>query len=315
MSQMLKNVSRKNAAKVINAVKNESVKPIIQKLGVIRGEEAQNICLNGVATSDNGPVFQMLDWNTFQQPDVYQRKLSNSHVKAIVDNFNPKALGCFHVAKRKGTNLLYLMDGQHRWIALHNLVANGVQVPTLVRCFVYEYTDQKEEAQLFELFNNAKATTDSVRFNAGLYSKNPEVLSILNDVRSEGFDLKFGSGRIGNGKNNYITGGTANLREIHNNYPGLLGPVMQLLRMAKGNNNASDVPKEIKNTQFLKSMAIFLDNQPNKDNIPSIATRLKHVDLVQAWLDGKRAPSGYDRTKETAKTIEQQYAAVKHLAK
>jgi hypothetical protein len=86
-----------------------------------------------------------------------QRALVESRVDAMVQTFNPDALGVLTVSHRPdGT--YHIVDGQHRWAACTKY---GQEY---VRCNVYTGLTRQDEAALFRVLNNTKIVNALDRF-------------------------------------------------------------------------------------------------------------------------------------------------------
>jgi hypothetical protein len=107
----------------------------------------------------------------------YQRPLSNGNKKNIKDNFDHNAVGIITLCKRRGTNVLNAVDGQHRVTVLSELIEEG---SPLVRCntvlaVVIPNTTRESEAGLFETLNTNKPVTGNNKTRARIVSgKSPQ---------------------------------------------------------------------------------------------------------------------------------------------
>ena len=78
---------------------------------------------------------------------TYQSPVKESHVKEIVKNFNPEAVGIITVSHRDGK--YYVPDGQHRVEAYKRL---GIKY---IYAEVHEGLTQEDEAEMYILLNKA----------------------------------------------------------------------------------------------------------------------------------------------------------------
>lgn len=75
----------------------------------------------------------------------YQRQITETTVKKIVNNFDPRGLGHIMVSHRDG--MYWVFDGQHRLEAMKRLGAETIEAIT------YEGMDYKDEAKAWDYFN------------------------------------------------------------------------------------------------------------------------------------------------------------------
>ncbi|HEY7415552.1 MAG TPA: DUF6551 family protein, partial [Ktedonobacteraceae bacterium] len=95
----------------------------------------------------------------------YQRPLNEAQVRRIVKNFNPLALGLLTVSRRTN-DIEWTVDGQHRLIALEELIAAGKFLGDTIECRVVQGLSIQEEADLWTLLSTAKAPGSLDLFHA-----------------------------------------------------------------------------------------------------------------------------------------------------
>jgi hypothetical protein len=105
--------------------------------------------------------------------ESYQRSVKNEHVLKIVAKFKPRALGTFEVSQREDG--YYLVDGQHRYLAMKQL---GLAM-THVSCTVHTGLSREEEADLCDLKNDTRRMHPIDKFKVSFVAGHPEVLSIV----------------------------------------------------------------------------------------------------------------------------------------
>lgn len=93
----------------------------------------------------NAPVGRM-EWLRADtiRPWKHQRDLSKAAAVKIARDFDPDTLGTLTITRRDGVN--YLLDGQHRLVAIKDVLGWGEQN---VPCVVYEGLTDQQEAKLF----------------------------------------------------------------------------------------------------------------------------------------------------------------------
>lgn len=132
------------------------------------------------------PVFTQLH-SSILLSDIYQRNLNMPRVRKIVKNFNPNLVNPIKVSHRDG--LYYVIDGQHTLTAL-KLMNNNQDLK--VNCFVYEGLTQQDEAYLFAQQTGISSKVDSEhKIQALSIANDPQVLDMINIVKSIGFDFDF----------------------------------------------------------------------------------------------------------------------------
>jgi hypothetical protein len=115
-------------------------------------------------------VFQIVQEGDLEVDEAYQRPLG-AFVNNIVDDFMPALIGTL-IVNHRGKKL-YVIDGQHRLVALRIL---GIQD---VPCIVYQGLTRADEAKLFaKLQTERRRIRPSQRFAAEVVAKNPRALSI-----------------------------------------------------------------------------------------------------------------------------------------
>lgn len=121
----------------------------------------------------------------------YQRNLSNSHLKYLVQYFDINLFSPPIVNKRADGNY-YTVDGDHRIRAWFTKFGDK---PVL--CKVYAGLSRDEEANMFLVVNNPKANKGiaaSERLNTMLNLNDPEVTDMVNAAELCGVKISFGNG-------------------------------------------------------------------------------------------------------------------------
>lgn len=150
---------------------------------------------------DDGSMLKLIHIDKLESDSSYQRPSSRGKIEQIARHFNPSAMREIAVGQRKGTKKFFICDGQHRVEAL-KFRRDRLQekdTPEYVRCVVFLNTTLAKEAELFNLFNTAKASNGNDRFRARLaHAGNPEH-TIEKILKQYGFTIEFNSGRTSRG--------------------------------------------------------------------------------------------------------------------
>jgi hypothetical protein len=133
-------------------------------------------------------VFRIVQEYDLEVDEAYQRPLG-TFVNNIADDFMPALIGTL-IVNHRGKKL-YVIDGQHRLVALRIL---GIQD---VPCVVYQGLTRAEEAQLFaKLQTERRRIRPSQRFTAEVVAKNPRALAIKKVLDTAGVTITDVGGRL-----------------------------------------------------------------------------------------------------------------------
>ena len=220
----------------------------------------------------------------------YQRKLDMKHVKNIVDNYCPPLLGTFQVSKRDGK--FYVFDGQHTKKAIE-MKFNDPNYP--VSCRVYSGLTEEEEAELFYRFNTSKKAMNAISIiKAQSFYGDEGIRYFLQCTRNTGFTIdpmkprkcRYSITAIKKARDCFFALGSEAymfmLLMLKNTWGGepwsvssnVLSGMTTLLRV---------FGKEIKAGRFEKQMAVFTDDDINRE-----ASRFYNLSLPYrfAWALG-----------------------------
>lgn len=103
-----------------------------------------------------------------------QRDIIPAHVRKIAADFKPDGIGVIHVSRRDDDGL-YVMDGQHRILALIELGLGA----TLLDCAVYDDLTLADEARMYRVLNNSRISGVWEDFKVGLIEGDSEWTSIV----------------------------------------------------------------------------------------------------------------------------------------
>ncbi len=172
----------------------------------------------------------------------YQRNLSTSKIKKIINNFNPHGVGVLIVSYRDGE--YYIVDGQHRMVALLKL---GIME---WKCEVYIDLTYQQEAEKFKLLNTSKNPTPGDRFISDLEAGKNRAVTIKEIVEKEGYKIAF------NQKNKeYTIGAVSALESIYDNNGGqALAKTLRIIKRLWGaERNSLRIEVILGMNQFLKT--------------------------------------------------------------
>lgn len=134
-------------------------------------------------------------WMGALKADVYQRRLDEKKIRNIVSDPSPLLFGYFVVSQRANGDL-YVVDGQHRLVAVRRLTAELEETrDVLLPCLVYTGLTPEQEASFFARLNTSRTGLKSVEvFVAKLHAKDSTAIAIKNAVEELGLKLHLGRG-------------------------------------------------------------------------------------------------------------------------
>ncbi len=125
----------------------------------------------------------------------YQRKLSERHVKQIMENFDLCQIRPVRVSRRDGKN--FVIDGQH---TMETIAIVSGSNETLVWCMVYDDLEYRREADIFaNQQKHVKALTPMEIFKASIEAGSEKHIMIKKIVEQHGLEISpvYRSGAIG----------------------------------------------------------------------------------------------------------------------
>lgn len=152
---------------------------------------------------------------------TYQRPASDRWVKKIADNFDPFLLDSL-IVNRRADGSLYVMDGQHRLLALRRIGYGDQKVP----CRVFVGLPPEKEAELFDTQTLTLRLKPGEKFKAKLRQREPAAVTIDGIVRGCGFALNLVDGELTGGRICAISA----LERVYRNYhAGGLNEVLTII--------------------------------------------------------------------------------------
>lgn len=180
--------------------------------------------------------------------DRFQRELSETWLRARIENFNPALFGVLILSERRPTpkspKEFSVVDGQHRSeLALRVGVE---QVPGLV----YFGLSVEQEAELFTLLQRERRPISQLeRFNADLVACKPEALAVQRIVAAAGY-------RLENSSSPGAIKTVSALERIYRKSPELLAQILGLIFDTWGKMPGAA------NEHMIGALRIFLEKNP-----------------------------------------------------
>ena len=137
--------------------------------------------------------FELIPIRNLVSNQDYQRKVSFSHVKKAVENFDLRQVNPVKVSRRKGIN--YVFNGQN---TIEMIAAGSQSRDTAVWCMVCDDLDYEEEADIFANQQKfVKRLSPFEIFSARMEAGDEDALLIRDLVHSYGLELSSSTG-LGN---------------------------------------------------------------------------------------------------------------------
>jgi hypothetical protein len=128
----------------------------------------------------------------------YQRpRVRTEWVKQIAEAFDPELFKPLLVNRRRwDNNRLFVMDGQHRLLAVRRMGWGSQRVP----CLVYDNLPYDTEAKQFDTQGYNKPLTPQERFRSALARNEPDEALINGAVRRAGYQLNLDHSDMAEGR-------------------------------------------------------------------------------------------------------------------
>ena len=134
--------------------------------------------------------FELIPIRNLVSNQDYQRRVSYTHVKRAVENFDLRQVNPVKVSRRKGIN--YVFNGQH---TIEIIAAVSGSRDTPVWCMVFDDLDYEEEADIFANQQKfVKRLSPYEIFAARMEAGDEDALLIRDLVRSYGLELSNSTG-------------------------------------------------------------------------------------------------------------------------
>ena len=198
-----------------------------------------------------------LSVNILQSDSAYQRRVSETKVRAISKAFDMSKLGCLVVSQRH--NGYWLVDGQHRMIAARKCGISHVP------CDVRTGLTPQTEANLRLGLHNRKQDNPIERFRLELAEGNPVALAINSHVRQAGLKVHLDdTGR----RDPQLLRCIGNLHRIYTHYRD--GPDL-LRRTLTINYQAWPTDYKGRAGRIIRALGLFLHYYPEASDAELIA--------------------------------------------
>jgi Family of unknown function (DUF6551) len=207
----------------------------------------------------------------------YQREERPHLVRRIVREFDPDLLGLLTVCRDQGGEL-WILDGQHRWLALVEL---GYEQAL---CEVLHDVPLTRQAEIFSGRNSRRiAPHPRDAFRADHVAREPGAVAIVAILARHGYQPPYGGHR--SSANRFVC--VATLRDVHG--WGLLEPTVAVLREAwPADDMATQAP-------ILAGLAGFLRLHPEVGRRELVARLVKHSATEVLRLARARQANSRDR--------------------
>jgi hypothetical protein len=219
---------------------------------------------NGTAgiTYDWPFTFQVVQERDLEIDEVYQRPLG-IFVNNIVDEFEPAMVGTLLVNQRG--KKLYVIDGQHRLVALRRL---GIQD---VPCVVYNGLSRADEAKLFaKLQTERRRIRPTQRFQAEVVAKDPRALAIKKVLENTDVVMSDVGGRL---MAPHEVSAVVALERVYDNHgASRLEEVLTVIRLA-----FPDEKGALSNDMVLGVSSFIATEKPDIDRL------IRQLSQVTAW--------------------------------
>ncbi|MBC7340908.1 MAG: ParB N-terminal domain-containing protein [Clostridia bacterium] len=213
----------------------------------------KNIEREELADHERDSFVDFCDVEQIETDVRYQRALSETKVRAIMKDFDLRAIGMIYVSMREDGSL-WVLDGQHRLEAAKRMGIKKVQ------CRVYIGLSREEEARLFYYFNANRGPVSALqRFKAKLVAGDGEARRILAIAKRHGFVIEYQYSRGGSGMPRCIAAVGALEQIYREDGERMLDRVLDVI------NRAWDGDPESLKGQIFLGVRMFLKRFPKAD--------------------------------------------------
>lgn len=208
------------------------------------------------------PVIMLVPTGSIKIDDRYQRPVSLSQIKKIVNNFKPALFGVLELSRRDGSFTVF--DGQHRLQAAKEL--GIISVPAVI----HDDLNVEQEATLFsELQTERRSLMPMDRFKARLVAKEELAIKINEMLEKNNFEIARNKHEDDGNRIQAVTA----LERIETRY-GIahLDKTLQELRILWGTDPG------VSQGKLIEGMALFLAGYgTNRRYTEDVKTRLRAV--------------------------------------
>ena len=220
----------------------------------------------------------------------YQRLANKSMIKRIVENYDRHLLDAIRVSFRDGK--YYVLDGQHRTIALRKLFGDNIKV----WCQVFRDLSYTEEAKLFTMQLSSRRISAIETFKARIESEDPDMILLKKISEKNQFQI--------NSSNTDYCLGCVNALEklLKNNGADNLDRTYFLLRETwNGDKNFLTAPiikaisliifvygNDLDNKTFIKALSTVPISQLKREAMSGVTTREYDIALINMYNKSSR---------------------------
>lgn len=122
--------------------------------------------------------------NQLKTDESYQSPVNESQVNKITKNFNPDFLHTIVVAQRENGDL-YILDGQHRVVALKRIGFKEVEA------VVHTRMSMEEEAEMYRMLNERPTKSPNAKAKAELQAGYPVAIAIDSCVKGQELEVDY----------------------------------------------------------------------------------------------------------------------------
>lgn len=247
-----------------------------------------------------GQLLKLVKLSDIHVDTSYQRGLVASSVQDIVESFDPLALNTVSLSQRRGSGVLYIIDGQTRYRSLLLMQELGRPAPKEILAVVSLNMTREQEARLFVKLNTAKRVTGDHKFKANLLAGD-ELENLVNRAaREAGFQLQL-PGDVAD--LNSVVSPAAITRAMKDGRISQVSRAFELLRVLGGDGQAKLVPVELRSGQVISALMEFLYIRHDR-TVEEIAAVFPHSwSLASAWERARRLYTGWGRIPELVRTL------------
>lgn len=248
---------------------------------------------------------------------VYQRDLDRANIESIKENFDINRLGVLKVALRDD-GYYYLIDGQHRYVAIVELFGDKVHIACEVVDNSEEYiqkvaldktykekelTSEEVEARLFSTqYSNTKKLTAMELFKANIVGKCKRELELVEIADKYGFKINYETHPTV--KNNVLIC----LNELVKTYDRFgLDIIEEIFDIER---QAYDGDGRALNSKMIKALAYFINKYKDVYNKKKLIQKLKSFNVPD---EIKLASEYATRTKLSSKPVSPEKALVEAI--
>jgi hypothetical protein len=243
-----------------------------------------------------GKLIQSLSIEKLKVDPRYQRNLNENKARQIAAEFDPDALGVFHVSRRNNKNKDdFITDGQTRRFGMQllppeDLIKFNGDDENL--CLVKEGSNIESESKSFLGHNNSKPVTGNDKFKAVLAYKGKPEYTINQIMKENGLFLTFNNRGNRSKKQhdvtpNGISGAAKLLAAFKDGGEEVFRDAVKILKTVFSEGKA--VAFDAATGEFIWGLCKLLKTQAAAKRVAYIISKLKDCDPAEVVRRGKTA--------------------------